>query len=105
MNRANCIINLTSTQKASEKMQYWNHEIVDSLRDRTGGKAHELMALVNKMSKGEDIPEQMVKYYIEREEDEVLLESLGKSLRKVLDKQEIWTHKSSVDLTAESDTE
>ncbi|TID19087.1 hypothetical protein E6O75_ATG06208 [Venturia nashicola] len=88
----------------ADKMTYWNHELVDSLTDRTGKKAHELMALMDKMRKGEAVPE-VVEYCLDQEDDEVLLETLQKNLRKVLHKQEIWTSKTSIDLTADSETE
>lgn len=86
-------------------MNYWNFQIAQSLDDKTGEKAHELMAMMNKMQRGETISEDLEQYYIDREQDEALLGTLRKNLRKVLDEEEIWTAKSSIDLTAESDTE
>ncbi|KAE9975864.1 hypothetical protein BLS_002370 [Venturia inaequalis] len=91
--------------RVSQIMNYWNFQIAQSLNDKTGEKAHELMAMVNKMRRGEKIPEDLERYYIDQEEDEALLGTLRKNLRKVLDEEGIWTAKSSIDLTAESDTE
>lgn len=79
--------------------------MVQSLDDNTGEKSHELMVLINKMRKGETIPEEMRKYYIVKEEEGALLDTLRKNLRKILDTQKIWCLKRSIDLTAESETE
>lgn len=94
-------------------MAYWNNQIVESFRDGTSDKAHELMddkarglmVRVNEMRKGEAIPQEMRKYYIVKEDDEILLDALQKNLRRVLDTREIWSGKGSIDLTAGSETE
>ncbi|QDS77156.1 hypothetical protein FKW77_001528 [Venturia effusa] len=90
--------------KASYTMTYWNTRIVKSLHDKTGDDARELMVVINKMLKGEAISKELRKYYIDKDEDEVLLKALQKNLRKVLATQGIWS-RQNIDLTAGSDSE
>lgn len=85
-------------------MEYWRCRIVKASSDKTSDRALNLMALVNKMRKGEDIPAELMKWYIIEEDDEASLEALQKSLRRVLNSAEMWSLKDEINNHV-SDTE
>jgi hypothetical protein len=84
-------------------MQKWNDRILKCLREETDNLAQETMAMVKKIRKGEALPDDFRKWAIIEEDDDNLLESVEKSLQRMLRTEELWALKKKSN-GGESDT-
>lgn len=74
-------------------MQKWNDRLLECLSEGTNDLARETMVMVKKMRKREALPNDLRKWAIVEEDDDNLLESVEKNLRRMLNTEEFWTLK------------
>jgi hypothetical protein len=75
-------------------MQKWNDRLLECLSEGTNDLARETMVMVKKMRKKEALPNDFRKWAIVEQDDDNLLESVEKNLRRMLNTEEVWTLKT-----------